>query len=1387
MDHRSLIIITGDTIRVRKVINNYLYMSTLQKILGTTLAITLLFGVGVLTVQAQSQPSDELTKSSYVNIDQTQLLAQSEQELDPADSGDDSGGGQDSEAERPINFELDSTLSTGSQGEEVRWVQQLLSQHPNIFPEGLVTGYYGRLTAQAVSRLQRQGGFTPVGRVGQQTLDYLQSISNPVNGESNNPSITLTDTFRDTFEFTAELTKLNSSTDSAWRYNVEGSVPSPNYNMEVLTDGPQIIAVISRTRGAAPQVVSDVQESGQFTVDSDESLEELSFDVREANQGGESPTAQLELTQVERPVETGEQFTVDASNSSDPDGSDDDLEYQWSVNYNYDDEARPDVSGSGEFTETSSLSGSIGDPGIANFQVTVRDEDGNTDTAALEFEITDGDQDENTAPEAVDDTFSTDEGETINIEESELLSNDSDPDGDSLSTTGAGGEPQPENGSLNIRADNGVYQYVPDDNFTGTDSFDYRVSDGNGGTDQATVTIEVGEAELEDQAPTAQLSLQKVTHTLSNDYRVQSQNHDALINALNELRGVSVVEPEYDRGEIGLNVTRSTSGLFQTIAEQARGRVQEPEGNINELERVGGNEIETGEQFTVDASNSSDPDGSDDDLEYQWSLEAPSGQSRTGDFQDDTKITTSFDTAGVANFEVTVRDEGGNTDTATLEFEVTGTEGDDPDVVLTDEFRDTFEFTAELTRSRLDSSTDSAWRYNVEGSVPSPNYNMEVLTDGPQIIAVISRTRGAAPQVVSDVQESGRFTVDSSVTPEDISFRVSEAPDTGKQCNSVTVRSGQTRILEYDDTEVEINARNFNTTNYRFTFNGLLKSFAGEGETVGYNGETFELADIRPLAVTTNTTPGGGIIEATIRHQCDDNPEEGEAPSAQLELTQVERPVETGEQFTVDASNSSDPDGSDDDLEYQWSVNPPSGEASAGPFQDQSSITMSFDKAGIANYEVTVRDEDGNTDTASLEFEVTGTEGDDPDVVLTDEFRDTFEFTAELTKLNSSTDSAWRYNVEGSVPNPSYSMDVVTDGSQVIAVISQSQSSGGVQQVVSDVQESGRFTVDSSVTAEDLSFDVRETEQQNRDPEASDDTYTTEVRESVQGDVTSNDSDPDSDRLTASQASSPSSGSVDMLGRGSGRFRYTPDSDFTGTDSFEYKINDQNGGTDRAEVTIEVVEGDNAEIEKGVSFWCGKVNQHVEDGHWVTDSDGISGCPSESSNTDSKLGYCRKFYPETDVVEPAGSETITNWKNRGNLGSFSATKQVYKCIDDNDQPPEDNGSASDVELILQHAVNEIDDFPAEEIQLGDVNQDGEINAADALEAARYAIGNTDLGLHQQSAADVDGDGEVTSGNIEEQSGIQSISELESSLSDDSDRGEVRGDSTSETHNGVIVR
>ena len=65
---------------------------------------------------------------------------------------------------------LDRQLELKMSGTDVSTLQTFLAQDVTIYPQGLVTGYFGYLTKSAVSNFQSRNGIPSVGRVGPVTL-----------------------------------------------------------------------------------------------------------------------------------------------------------------------------------------------------------------------------------------------------------------------------------------------------------------------------------------------------------------------------------------------------------------------------------------------------------------------------------------------------------------------------------------------------------------------------------------------------------------------------------------------------------------------------------------------------------------------------------------------------------------------------------------------------------------------------------------------------------------------------------------------------------------------------------------------------------------------------------------------------------------------------------------------------------------------------------------------------------------------------------------------------------------------------------------------------------------------------------------------------------------
>jgi uncharacterized repeat protein (TIGR01451 family) len=93
----------------------------------------------------------------------------------------------------------------------------------------------------------------------------------------------------------------------------------------------------------------------------------------------------------------------------------------------------------------------------------------------------------NLPPTARDDAYSVVEDGSLSIAAPGVLTNDTDPNADTLTVTLI---TPVTNGDLSLDEDGG-FAYMPDPHYHGTDAFVYRADDGHGGTATATVTINI--------------------------------------------------------------------------------------------------------------------------------------------------------------------------------------------------------------------------------------------------------------------------------------------------------------------------------------------------------------------------------------------------------------------------------------------------------------------------------------------------------------------------------------------------------------------------------------------------------------------------------------------------------------------------------------------------------------------------------------------------------------------------------------------------------------------------------------------------------------------------------------------------------------------------------
>jgi uncharacterized repeat protein (TIGR01451 family) len=122
-------------------------------------------------------------------------------------------------------------------------------------------------------------------------------------------------------------------------------------------------------------------------------------------------------------------------------------------------------------------------------------------TDSFTFKINDGSADSNVAtvsitinavndaPQAANDSYSTNENTALSVPASGVLTNDTDVDSPTLNAVPV---TNPTHGTLTLNS-NGSFTYTPQAGFSGTDSFTYKANDGSLDSNTATVTINVNE------------------------------------------------------------------------------------------------------------------------------------------------------------------------------------------------------------------------------------------------------------------------------------------------------------------------------------------------------------------------------------------------------------------------------------------------------------------------------------------------------------------------------------------------------------------------------------------------------------------------------------------------------------------------------------------------------------------------------------------------------------------------------------------------------------------------------------------------------------------------------------------------------------------------------
>ncbi len=767
---------------------------------------------------------------------------------------------------------------------------------------------------------------------------------------------------------------------------------------------------------------------------------------------------------------------------------------------------------------------------------------------------------ENTGPDAVNDSFTTNEDTAITTEN--VLGNDTDVDGDTLSIDSF---TQPDHGTVASNGD-GTFTYTPDANYNGADSFTYTISDGEGGTDTATIDLTVN-------------SVNDGPEAVNDAYSV---NEDATLttgNVLNndtDLDGDTLSVDSFTQPENG-TVVYNDDGTFNYTpdanyngADSFTYTVTDGNGGIDTatinltVSSVDDAPATVLDTLTIaeDGSGTIDVLANDSEIEGQslgiYAFTQPSHGSVESNGDGTFTYTADTNYNGTDTFTYTVSDGHGHMTTQSVDVVVTAVnDGPDSNGESFTTMEDTPVTIANLLANDTDIDGDTlavdSFTQPTHGAVvdngdgtltytPDPNYNGSdsftyTISDGAggTDTSTITLNVTSSNDGPTSGDDSYNNTEDTSLVTGDVLANDSDIDGDNLVMHDFTQPDHGTVDYNNDGTFTYVPDANYNGTD---TF-------------------TYTIVDGHDAVSTATVT-----IENTAVN-------DGPNASADAFATIEDTPLTTGNVL----ANDSDVDG--DTLSIDSF-----SQGTHGTVISNGDGTFVYTPApgytGSDSFTYTISDGNGGTDTATVYMNVQNSDGsgNSGPHAANDSYT-----TAEDTTLTTGNVLTNDIDAEGdtlsvaSFTQPDHGT-VTSNGDGTFEYTPDENYNGSDSFTYTTSDGNGgtsTATVNLNVTAvNDAAVTV-------------DDSFTTaEDTQLITGNVLANDSDIEGDAIGIHHYSQPSHGSVSL--NNDGTFTYKPVDNYNGADSFTYTITDANGNLTTGTVTIDITPVDDAPDADGENF-----------------------------------------------------------------------------------------------------------------------------------------------------------------------------------------------------------
>ena len=705
--------------------------------------------------------------------------------------------------------------------------------------------------------------------------------------------------------------------------------------------------------------------------------------------------------------------------------------------------------------------------GDASFEYSLSDGQGGTATGTVNVTV----NAVNDAPVAVVDSVSTDEDTALVINVADLLGNDSDVDGDTLSITAVDNG---NNGTVVLNEDDGTITFTPTENFNGDASFEYSLSDGQGGTATGTVNVTVNAV---NDAPVA------VVDSVSTD-----EDTALVINVADLLANDSDVDGDT------LSITAVGNGNNGTVV------LNEDDGTIT---------FTPTENFNGDAS-------------FEYSLSDGQGGIATG--------TVNVTVNAVNDAPVSVVDSVSTNEDTALVIDVADLLANDSDVD-----GDTLSITA------VGNSINGTAVLNGDGTItftPTENFNGDAsfeysLSDGQGGIAT-----GTVNVTVNAVNDAPVSVVDSVSTDEDTALVINvtdllgnDSDVDGDTLSIASVSNGNNGTVVFNEDEGTITFTPTDNFNGDASFEYSLSDGQG-GIATGTVNVTVNA--VNDAAEITGDTSGSVAEDGTL------------SAAGTLSVTDVD----SGEDVFIVQNNSTTTHGS-------FSIN--AAGAWTYSLNNSNTAVQALGAGETLTDNISVTSADGTPATISITIEGTN----DAPVAVVD-------------SVSTNEDTALVINVADLLANDSdvdgdtLSITAVGNGNNGTVVLNEDDGTitftptenfngdASFEYSLSDGQ-GGTATGTVNVTVNAVPVAVVDSVSINED---------TALVINV-ADLLANDSDVDGDTLSITAVGNGNNGTV-VLNEDDGTITFTPAENFNGDASFEYSLSDGQGGTATGTVNVTV-------------------------------------------------------------------------------------------------------------------------------------------------------------------------------------------------------------------------